>query len=57
MMQPSYHIFIATSAYKVAIYITHEAVVQTSFSIAVTDSVVLQENPLTLNIPIYHLAS
>ena len=45
MMQPSYHIFIATSAYTVASYITHEAVVQTSFSVTVTDLVVLQEKP------------
>ena len=45
MMQPSYYIFIATSVYTVASYITHEGVVQTSFSVAVTDLVVLQEKP------------
>ena len=46
MMQPLYHNFIATSAYAaVYSYITNEVVVQTSFSVAVTNLVVLQEKP------------
>ena len=52
MMQPLYHIFITTSVYAVYSYITNEAVVQTSFSVAVTDLVVLQEKPSCFKHPI-----